>query len=156
MHNYTVSIEWIGNAGAGTRGYGSYSRDHTITAGGESNGKVLIQGSSDAHFRGDGRRYNPEELLVASLSSCHMLWYLHLCAISGIVVEAYHDDATGKMEINHDGSGQFVEVVLHPRVGISSGAPELADSLHDRAHSMCFIARSVNFPVSCSPVVLQS
>src|SRR5580692_3763942 len=143
MHNYTVSIEWIGNAGAGTRGYGSYSRDHTITAGGESNGKVLIQGSSDAHFRGDGKRYNPEELLVASLSACHMLWYLHLCSEAGVIVVGYSDEATGTMEETPDGGGRFTEVTLYPKVTVSDESMvDNANKLHHKANKLCYIANS--------------
>ncbi len=117
-----------------------------------------IPGSSDPAFRGDGSRYNPEELLVAALSGCHMLWVLHLCTEAGIVVTAYEDSPVGTMRENQDGSGEFTAVVLHPRMTIVDGSQiEQARSLHQRAHQMCFIARSVNFRVSHEPeIVIES
>jgi organic hydroperoxide reductase OsmC/OhrA len=150
-HHYNVQLKWTGDLGRGTADYRSYSRDHEFTAA----GKVApVQGSSDPAFRGDGTRYNPEELLVSTLSSCHMLWMLHLCADAGIVVTSYSDEASGTMAENEDGSGEFVEVVLRPRMTISDAA-RVNDviSLHDKAHRLCFIARSVNFPVRHQPTV---
>ena len=145
-HYYKTSLTWTGNTGAGTQTYNSYSRNHATTV----EGKPTIPGSSDPSFRGDGTRYNPEELLVASLSSCHMLWFLHLCSTVGIIVTAYEDNATGTMEEDADGSGRFKEVVLHPVVTITDAAriPEL-EQLHHEAHQKCFIANSVNFLVRC-------
>jgi len=152
-HAYRTVVTWTGNDGTGTANYRAYRRDHDIGA----PGKTAIAGSSDPKFRGDATRYNPEELLVASLSSCHMLWYLHLCAVSGIVVTAYVDEATGAMTEEKDGSGQFTAVVLHPRVEVAQGSDiELAERLHERAHEMCFIARSVNFPVECEPRIVET
>lgn len=114
----------------------------------------MIPGSSDPAFRGDGSRYNPEELLVASLSQCHMLWYLHLCADAGIVVTAYTDQAEGRMDLDAEGFGQFRMVVLRPAAAITDAArAEEALRLHDAAHKLCFIARSVNFPVVHEPVL---
>jgi organic hydroperoxide reductase OsmC/OhrA len=144
QHQYAVSIAWTGNEGTGTQSYAGYRRDHEITA----VGKPPIPGSSDPAFRGDRARYNPEELLVASLSGCHMLWYLHLCAISGIVVLEYRDEASGLLQEESDGGGAFVRVVLKPRVTLAKGAdPDRALALHEKAHHLCFIARSVAFPV---------
>lgn len=144
QHQYAVSIVWTGNDGSGTQSYRGYRRDHEITAA----GKPAIPGSSDPAFRGDRARYNPEELLVASLSSCHMLWYLHLCAVNGIVVLDYHDDAGGTMQEEADGGGAFVRVELRPRVRIAAGGDRAkALALHEEAHHVCFIARSVRFPV---------
>lgn len=145
QHTYNIRVEWTGNPGSGTSSYRAYSRDHEIGGPGKAS---TISGSSDAAFRGDGSRYNPEELLVASLSACHMLWFLHLCAESGIVVTAYEDFAHGCMTQNADGSGEFRDVVLEPKVTVAdeSRGPEL-ESLHHRAHEMCFIARSVRFPI---------
>jgi organic hydroperoxide reductase OsmC/OhrA len=141
-HQYTTHVSWAAN-GEGTKTYRSYSRNFTITA----QGKADIAGSSDPAFRGDALRYNPEELLVASLSSCHMLWYLHLCAVNGITVLEYRDAATGTME-ERDGSGQFVRVTLRPAIKVSAGNDlARAMALHEEAHRLCFIARSVNFPV---------
>ena len=150
-HQYETALTWIGNAGSGTSNYRAYRRDHEIAA----EGKPTIPGSSDPHFRGDPTRWNPEELLVASLSACHQLWYLHLCASAGIIVTEYEDRADGVMCENADGSGQFTRVVLRPRVTVAAGADvDLATSLHDRAHAMCFVASSVNFPVRHEPTTV--
>ncbi|MGH8288221.1 MAG: OsmC family protein [Steroidobacteraceae bacterium] len=144
QHQYTVNIAWTGNEGTGTQSYASYRRDHEISAA----GKPPIPGSSDPAFRGDRARYNPEELLVASLSGCHMLWYLHLCAINGIVVLEYRDEASGMLHEESDGGGAFVRVVLKPRVTLAKGGNrDQALALHGKAHHLCFIARSVAFPV---------
>ncbi len=151
-HAYAVVVRWSAGDGDGTATYRSYSRDHSIGA----DGKAEIGASSDPAFRGDASRYNPEELLVASLSSCHMLWYLHLCAINGIVVVAYRDDAAGDMEENPDGSGQFARVELRPAVTLASGDANRALELHHEAHRLCFIARSVNFSVVVTPEIVDA
>ena len=150
QHTYRCEIEWTGNDGQGTKSYTSYRRDHVVRC----EGKPPIPASSDPNFRGDKARYNPEELLVASLSSCHMLWYLHLCAVNKITVLEYSDRAEGTMRENPDGSGEFVNVTLRPQVRIAEDArgAEAAD-LHHKAHSLCFISRSVNFSVEVLPVV---
>lgn len=150
QHTYQCEIEWTGNDGQGTKSYASYRRDHVI----HSTGKPQIPASSDPNFRGDKTRYNPEELLVASLSSCHMLWYLHLCAVNKITVVEYRDVAEGVMRENPDGSGEFASVTLKPRVVILEGDKRAqASDLHHKAHSLCFISRSVNFPVEVSATV---
>jgi organic hydroperoxide reductase OsmC/OhrA len=149
-HHYSLTMTWTGNLGQGTAGYRVYSRAHEVAA----PGKPTIPGSSDPAFRGDRTRYNPEELLVASLSACHMLSYLHLCADAGLVVEEYVDDPRGTMTETADGGGRFVDVVLRPRVRFRSPLEldvDLAAQLHDRAHHLCFIASSVNFPVRVEP-----
>lgn len=145
-HTYSMRLQWTGNLGSGTSDYRSYSRDHVIV----TDGKPDVLLSSDPSFRGDKARYNPEEMLVASLSSCHMLWFLHLCADAGIVVTNYEDLAEGVMTMNPNGSGQFASVTLRPSVSITDKGrlPDL-DALHHNAHDMCFIARSMNFPVIC-------
>jgi organic hydroperoxide reductase OsmC/OhrA len=149
-HSYQVTVRWTGNQGQGTRTYAGYKRDHEIIV----DGKELIPGSSDPNFRGDPTRYNPEELLVASLSTCHMLWYLHLCSASGIIVTDYQDSAKGAMKETSDGGGHFTEVRLRPAVIVAPGANlDLARSLHEKAHHLCFIANSVNFPVRCDPSI---
>jgi organic hydroperoxide reductase OsmC/OhrA len=148
-HSYVVQVVWTGNQGGGTSHYRAYSREHEITAEGKG---VVIPGSSDAVFRGDAARYNPEELLVAALSSCHMLWVLHLCADAGIVVTAYSDEAVGSMLENADGSGQFTGVLLRPKVVVKDPAHiSQLPPVHERAHRLCFISRSVNFPVEVLP-----
>jgi organic hydroperoxide reductase OsmC/OhrA len=140
---YVTVVHWAAGVGEGTTSYRNYSRDHAIGAG----TKPEIAASSDPAFRGDGARYNPEELLVASLSSCHMLWYLHLCSVNGVTVVDYRDRATGSMEEKGD-TAQFARVVLRPVVTIASGDRVKALALHEEAHRLCFIARSVNFPVN--------
>lgn len=149
QHHYPIRMKWTGNTGAGTRDYRGYERAHEYSV----PGKPVIPGSSDPVFRGDTTRYNPEELLVMSLSSCHMLWFLHLAAEAGVVVAAYEDDASGTMVETADTGGHFVEVVLRPRVTFEAGTDRArAAALHARAHHLCFIANSVNFPVRCEPV----
>lgn len=148
-HQYTITVTWTGNTGEGTKHYRSYLRDHEIRI----TGKPVIPGSSDPHFRGDPHRHNPEEMLVSSLSTCHMLWFLHLASEAGVVVTAYEDQAAGTMSETPDGGGQFTSVTLHPVVTVQEEPMiPLVDALHHRAHELCFIARSVNFPVHHDPV----
>jgi organic hydroperoxide reductase OsmC/OhrA len=143
-HGYAVEVSWTG----ATTGYREYSRAHEVAV----EGKPVIPGSSDPAFRGDRDRYNPEELLVAALSQCHMLWFLHLATEAGIVVTAYRDHAVGTMAEDADGGGRFTGVTLRPRVTVHSGHERLAE-LHERAHHRCFVANSVNFPVTVQSVV---
>ena len=151
-HQYRVTNRWTGNLGTGTSAYRAYSRNHEHLAAGKS---APILGSSDPAFRGDPARYNPEELLVGALSACHMLWVLHLCADAGIVMTDYTDEALGEMVEYPDGSGEFTRVLLRPQMRITdpARAPE-ALALHDRAHQLCPLARSMRFPVEHQPVVL--
>jgi len=147
-HTYSTTVTWTGNQGTGTSAYKAYSRDHDISA----PAKPIIPGSSDPAFRGDPSRYNPEDMLVASLSACHMLWYLHLCSANGIAVTAYSDPATGIMAEDTTGGGRFTEVTLRPQVTLAPGSDAAkAESLHHEAHEKCFIANSVNFPVRVEP-----
>jgi organic hydroperoxide reductase OsmC/OhrA len=149
-HRYSTRTEWTGNLGAGTADYRAYSRDHVLSAAGRPD----VQGSSDPAFRGDATRWNPEDLLVASLSSCHMLWYLHLCAQAKITVLAYRDDATGTMVEDEGGGGRFTAAVLKPVVTIAAGGDVArAEALHEDAHRLCFIANSVSFPVTIEAAV---
>ncbi|HEV2165455.1 MAG TPA: OsmC family protein [Thermoplasmata archaeon] len=143
-HEYRVEVRWTGDRGQGTSSYVAYGREHTIQAA----SKPVLLGSSDPAFRGDPSRYNPEELLVAALSSCHMLSYLHLCTVHGIRVVGYEDHAEGVMEPRADGTLAFSRVTLHPHVKIASGDRAKAEALHEDAHKACFIASSVNFPVT--------
>lgn len=150
-HHYRVNVVWTGNRGEGTATYRSYNRDHEIT----SPGVPLIQGSADPTFHGNAGRWNPEQLLLAALSQCHMLSYLHMAVKNGLVVTAYEDAAEGIMHLNPDGSGQFESVTLKPRVTISGAASKLtAQAIHQDAAAACFIGRSVNFPVLHEPVVV--
>jgi len=150
LHHYTTQLEWTGNNGSGTNNYKSYERSYTVSV----DNKPPILGSSDSAFRGDVTKYNPEDLLVSSLSACHMLWYLHLCSAAGIIVVSYTDKATGTMIEKQDGSGCFTEVTLHPTVFVAdSSMIEMATQLHKKAHAYCFIANSVNFPVKHLPTI---
>jgi organic hydroperoxide reductase OsmC/OhrA len=152
QHQYAVQVVWTGNSGTGTGSYHGYERAHDISA----EGKPTIAASSDPAFRGDSARWNPEELLVASLSACHKLWYLGLCAQAGVVVTAYEDAAEGSMVEEANGAGQFTGVTLRPHVTISVASDEVkAMELHRQAHAMCFIARSVNFPITNSPTIVR-
>ena len=149
-HTYRSSLVWTGNLGVGTRSYRAYDRSYTISI----EAKADIHGSSDPAFRGDPSKPNPEELLLSALSSCHMLWYLHLCAEAGVTVTGYSDNAFGSMVEETDGRGQFSGVVLYPIVFVErEDMIGKAMALHQEANDRCFIARSVNFPVQHVPVV---
>jgi organic hydroperoxide reductase OsmC/OhrA len=143
-HNYHILVTWTGNLGSGTSSYRAYSRNHEV----KSADKPVIPASSDPSFRGDTSRYNPEELLVASLSQCHMLWFLHLCSEQGVTVIAYVDHAVGTMEEDNNGGGRFTEIILRPLVTIDKpDENSLIEALHKQANKLCFIANSCNFPV---------
>jgi len=151
-HGYDVHVTWTGDLGAGTRSYRGFSRDHEVGA----DGPPLILGSADPAFRGDPARWNPEQLLLASLAQCHMLWYLHLTSSEGIVVTGYEDAAHGEMRTDASGAGEFTRAVLRPRVRISAGDPVRARELHGEVGRFCFIARSVRFPVEHEPEILTA
>ena len=147
-HTYQATVRWTGNTGSGTSSYKAYTRDHVIGAA----GKPDLLGSSDPAFRGDGTRYNPEDLLVASASTCHMLWYLHLAMEAGVVVIAYDDAPVGTMVEDAVRGGYFTGIVLHPRVTISAASdPAKAAAAHVAAHTKCYIANSLNFPITIEP-----
>lgn len=149
-HHYLVDVVWTGNNGTGTSGYRDYARSHETRA----EGKPSVPGSSDPSFRGEPDRWSPEELLVSSLSSCHMLWFLHLCADAGIVVTEYVDSAEGIMAETAAGGGEFTAVILRPLVSLANGVDEhQAEELHFAAHERCFIANSVKFQVKCEPKI---
>ena len=151
QHNYRLSIEWTGNTGNGTSGYRSYERSHSI----QVENKPDILASSDPAFSGDKTKYNPEELFLASLSSCHMLWYLHLCSEAGVQVVEYKDEAKGTMTETDAGGGHFTEVVLNPIVTVTDDSMiAKANELHKKANELCFIANSVNFTVHHKPICL--
>ena len=151
-HRFDAVVTWTGNQGTGTSSYRSYSRNHEI--GGVAKSSV-VAGSSDPAFRGDKTRYSPEDLIVGSLAACHMLWVLHLCAEAKITVVEYVDTAAGTMTLNADGSGQFAEVVLRPRITVvEPGREDDVMAVNEKAHGLCFIARSVNFPVRHEPTIV--
>jgi len=149
QHHYNTTIKWTGNTGTGTDNYRNYERSHQIIIENKSD----ILGSSDTAFRGDKTKHNPEDLLVSSLSACHMLWYLHLCSEAGVIVLDYTDNATGVMIETSNGGGQFTEVILNPIVIVTENSMiDKANELHKKANELCFIANSVNFPVRHNPI----
>lgn len=144
QHTYNLTVKWTGNKGQGTNNYRSYERSHTVFV----DGKQDILCSSDPTFRGDKTKHNPEELFLSAIATCHMLWFLHLCAENGVVVIDYTDNATGIMQETEDGGGHFKEVTLHPIVTVSDKTMiETANELHIKANQRCFIANSCNFPI---------
>jgi organic hydroperoxide reductase OsmC/OhrA len=152
-HHYELTVTWTGNTGTGTSAYQAFERSHDVS----SAGKPTIPGSADSAFRGAPDRWNPEEMLVASLAQCHMLWYLVLCAKEGIIVTDYLDHPSGTLVETPDGGGHFEEVVLQPQVTITT--PEKMDraiALHERAHDLCYVANSVNFEVRAHPTVVTA
>ena len=150
-HRYKTRTDWTGDQGSGTTNYRSYRRCYETTA----SGRPALLGSSDPSFRGDADRWNPELLLVAALSQCHLLWYLHLCSTSGVVVTGYVDDAEGAMVESEEGGGHFEQVVLRPIVTVArADMADRARELHGEASARCFIARSVNFPVRHEPEIV--
>lgn len=152
-HRYALRTTWTGNRGAGTRGYRDYDRSVTI----EVEGKPDLLASSDKPFRGDPSRWNPEDLLLAALSECHLLSYLHACVQAGVVVVDYRDEATGVMVEDGKGGGAFREVVLRPHVVVADGTMvDAATAAHAQANEWCFIANSVNFPVRHVPTIVVS
>lgn len=144
LHHYKLKMQWTGNLGTGTSHHRAYDRNHTISF----ENKPNLFASADPTFRGDPTQYNPEELLLAALSGCHMMSFLHVCVKAGVIVTAYEDRAMATMTVNADGSGQFTEVTLHPIVTVSEAAmiPQ-ANDLHQQANKLCFIANSCNFPI---------
>jgi len=149
-HRYQSKIEWTGNKGSGTDNYKNYERSHNIII----ENKPIILGTSDPAFRGEKDKHNPEDFLVSSLSSCHMLWYLHFCSVNNIIVEEYIDIAEGIMLEENDGKGYFKEVKLNPIITVKSQEMvEKALELHKKANKYCFIANSVNFPVKHEPKI---
>lgn len=149
LHTYETEVTWTGNLGEGTSHYLAYERDHEVTAA----GPPPIGGSADPAFRGDPERWNPEQLLLASLSQCHLLWYLHLCSVNEVVVTGYRDRAGATLSEEGNG-GRMTEAVLRPRVEVAdAGMVDKATALHAEAHRACFIANSVNFPVRHEPAV---
>lgn len=150
QHQYTARLVWDGNTGEGTATYQGYRRDYHL----ELAGKPDLAGSADQQFRGAADRYNPEDLMLAAVSACHMLSYLALCARYGITVLTYEDDAQGTVALLPNGAGRFEEFVLHPRVRIAAGADAArALDLHDTAHQQCFIANSCSAPIRHQPII---
>lgn len=150
-HKYALRATWTGNRGSGTSGYRDYDRSVTLSI----EGKDDLAASSDKPFRGDPTRWNPEDLLLAALSECHLLSYLHACVQAGVVVLSYDDDATGTMVEDGRGGGAFTEVALRPTVVVAEARMrDAALAAHTQAREWCFIANSVNFPVRHEPTIL--
>jgi organic hydroperoxide reductase OsmC/OhrA len=149
-HYYQSQIKWTGNTGKGTKSYTSYERSYDIII----NGKPTLKGSADPAFKGDSKLHNPEDLFLSSISSCHMLWYLHLCAENNITVIDYTDNATAEMQLTSEGKGQFTKATIKPEVIIlERDKIELAKKLHKKANEFCFIANSCNFPINHHPTI---
>ena len=143
-HDFTTVIAWTGDRGEGTRSYRGYDRTWDIAV----PGRAPVHCSNDPMLGGDPSRMNPEDLLLSALSACHMLWYLHLASEAGVVVHAYRDEPVGHGESEPSGAGRFVAATLRPRITLAPGTDiEVADALHGRIGAVCFIARSVAFPV---------
>jgi organic hydroperoxide reductase OsmC/OhrA len=150
QHNYKLDIKWTGNQGTGTTNYKDFERSYTI----QIENKTPILGSSDPEFRGDRTKHNPEELLLAAVSSCHMLWYLHLCSESKIVVTNYLDHATAILQETENGNGKFTSITLYPMVTVTEKSMiEKATELHTKANEFCFVANSLNFKVEHVPII---
>lgn len=148
-HNYKLTAEWTGNKGDGNKNIRTYDRSHTISI----QGKPELFLTTDNAAVGDKSKLNPEDLLVSALSSCHLLSYLYLCSLEGIVITAYTDNATGIMIENSSGGGSFKEVTLNPIFYVAdANNAEKAIELHHKAHEICYIANSVNFEVKCNPI----
>ncbi len=152
-HIYNTHITWTGvNKTGAAVNYKNYSRQYKI----EIAGKPILNGSADSAFLGDASLHNPEDLLLASVSSCHMLWYLHLCTENNITVTSYIDKATAVMQIDNSGSGAFKSLCLNPLVGISGdNDADKAKSLHNAANKMCFIANSLNFKIDHQAKIIK-
>ena len=149
-HQYKLTTVWTGNSGTGTSAYRAYERSLTVSA--ENKADILC--TSDTAFNSDKTKHNPEELLLASISSCHLLWYLHLCSEAGVIVTEYKDHAVGTMIETADGGGHFTEVTLHPSIMVSDESMIIeAIALHKDANKLCYIANSCNFPILHKPTI---
>ena len=150
QHNYKLAVKWTGNQGSGTSNYNEFERSYAI----QIENKIVINGSSDPEFRGDRTKHNPEELLLAATSSCHMLWYLHFCSENKIIVVDYIDNATAILQETENGNGKFSSITLNPIVTVTEKAMiEQATELHKKANEFCFVANSLNFKVEHQPVI---
>ena len=145
QHDYTTRVIWTGNRGTGTSSYRGYDRTWNIAA----KGKPVVACSNDPLLGGDPSKMNPEDLLISALSACHMLWYLHFAAEAGVVVLGYEDAPLAVGETGAGGAGRFLSCELRPQILLAAGADLVeAEAIHHRIHQVCYIARSVNFPIS--------
>ncbi len=151
-HDFPNRIVWTGNRGTGTSAYRDYDRTWDMAL----EGKDTLSCSNDPMLGGDPSKYNPEDMLIAAISSCHMLWYLHLCSVAGVTVTAYEDTPVGVGESEPDGTGRFLEAILYPKITITKESDvQKARDIHDEIHKHCFIARSVNFPIRYEVEITQ-
>lgn len=143
-HLFKATLNWSSNKKQEETISKFYNKSHQI----KIEGKPVLDISAAKAFKGDPSLYNPEDLLLSSLVSCHMMSYLYVCSQNGIEVLEYSDNAEATLEVSPDGSGRFTEVRLKPKVKISNpDKVELALELHTKANKLCFIANSCNFPV---------
>lgn len=150
LQEYKSKLYWTGNKGTGTSAYKAYDRTWRL----EIDGKPKIDCSNDPILGGDPSKYNPEDMLISALSSCHMLWYLHLCSQAGVVVLSYADEPVGYGELEATGKGKFTSAILRPKIEITPESDaKAALEIHEQIHEYCFIARSVNFPVTYEPEI---
>jgi organic hydroperoxide reductase OsmC/OhrA len=152
-HDFAARVEWTGNRGQGTRSYRGYDRSWRIA----TDGKPPVACSNDPRLGGDPALHNPEDLLVAAASACHMLWYLHYASVAGVVVHAYRDDPLGHGESTPDGAGRFVAATLRPTITVAAGTDlAVADAIHARIGAVCFVARSLSFPIHHEATYLEA
>lgn len=137
-------MSWDGASRHGLEFRDRTKRRHTIS----HPEKPDIDGSAAPAFHGETTRWNPEELLLAALSQCHMLTFFYLAHEEGLEVVDYEDTPEATLRTHADGSGEMTEAILKPRVTVRGGWEGSLDDMHHRAHELCFIARSVNFPVT--------
>lgn len=153
QHEYGSRVVWTGSRGTGTSGYKAYDRTWSISI----DGKAPVRCSNDPYLGGDPTKLNPEDLLLSALAACHMLWYLHFAADAGVVVLSYEDSPVGVGAVEKSGAGRFESATLRPRITVEQGSDLiLAERLHDEIHKVCFIARSVSFPINCVPSIQES
>ena len=141
-HLFKAEAKWTSKQEDSTKRF--YIKSHTILI----DGKLVLHVSAAKAFKGDPELYNPEDLLLSSLVSCHMMSYLYVCSQNGIEVLEYSDNAEATLETYADGSGRFVTVTLNPKATIANPDKiQMALDLHQKANQLCFIANSCNFPI---------
>ncbi len=144
-HTFKATVKWEIKEGESTQNPRTFSRNHEVLI---DNKAIPLQVSAAKTFRGDDSLYNPEDLLLSALTSCHMMSYLYVCAQNNIEVLSYTDNAEADLEVEASGSGSFKTVRLKPVVTIKDESQkDLAKSLHIKANQLCFIANSCNFPI---------
>jgi organic hydroperoxide reductase OsmC/OhrA len=143
MAEHRITLDWSRGDAAFT--YEAYPRDHSITF---KNGAPVIFSAAPA-YRGDAGKGDPEDMLVAALSSCHMLSFLAIAAKKKVTVDLYQDEAVGFLE-NDGGKWWMTRVILRPKIVCNADAATL-DEIHHLAHHACFIANSVKTEIQVQP-----